>query len=216
VATRVAIFGGPGAGAIVATSIAALAADGTDIACAGFLNDVLPRGTLVSGAPVLGPFAAWRELPEETLFVAPLHNPKAMAERKRLIEGLGVPAHRLATIVDPRSSVARDAVIGPGSYVGPFADIGPSTRIGAQCVVRAGARVSHDCTLRDFVCVGMNAVVCGYVRVEEGAYIAPNATIGDRRRVGRFAVVGMGAVVTKDVPGGETVFGIPAAPARRG
>ena len=38
----------------------------------------------------------------------------------------------------------------------------------------------------------------------------PNATIRDRCRVGSFAVVGLGAVVTKDVPDLATVVGSPA------
>ena len=195
----VVIFGGPGSGAIVAQSVAALADGQSGIKLVGFLNDILPCGTLVSGAPVLGPFASWRDLPEEIAFLAPLHKAKVMLERVRTVEGLGIPLHRWATIIDPRSAVASDATIGHGCFIGPFASVGPGARLGVHTVVRAGAHVSHDCAIGNFVSVGTNAVVCGYCVVHDGAYIAPGATIRDGRQVGKFAVVGLGAVVMNDL-----------------
>ena len=45
-------------------------------------------------------------------FVAPLHQAKAMRERLRIVQGLEIPEPRWATIVDPRSAVASDAIIG--------------------------------------------------------------------------------------------------------
>jgi acetyltransferase EpsM len=208
----IAVFGGAGGGALIAQSVDALAAGGQALKVLGFLNDILPRGELVSGVPVLGPFTSWRELPEDVAFVAPLHKAKAMPERVRIVDALGIPRHRWATIVDPRSAVAPDAVIGPGCFVGPFATVGPASRLGIHTVVRAGAHVSHDCTIGDFVFVGMNAVVCGFSVVQDGAYVAPGASIRDRCRVGKFAVVGLGSVVTKDVPDFVVAAGSPAEP----
>jgi sugar O-acyltransferase (sialic acid O-acetyltransferase NeuD family) len=206
------ILGGRGSGAIVAESVHALAAGGTNLRVVGFLNDVLPRGELVSGVPVIGPFASWRELPEETVFVAPLHKAKAMPGRVRIIEELEIPNHRWITIVDPRSAVASDASIGRGCFVGPFASVGPAARLGAHSVIRAGAHVSHDCTIGDFVFVGSNAVVCGYGVIGDGAYIAPSATVRDGLHIGRFAVIGLGAAVTKDVLEFAVAAGVPASP----
>ena len=207
---QVAIFGGPGSGAVVAQSVAALAARQDGIKVIGFLNDVLPVGELVSGLPVIGPFAGWRTLAQDVRFIAPLHKPKAMQERAELIEALGIPAHRWITIVDPMSAVAPDAFIGPGCHVGPFVSVGPGAQLGAHVVLRAGAYVGHDCEIGDFVFVGANAVICGYGTAQHGAYIAPSATIGDRLRVGRFALVGLGSVVTRDVAEFDTVHGVPA------
>jgi sugar O-acyltransferase (sialic acid O-acetyltransferase NeuD family) len=208
----VVIFGGPGSAADAAQSIAALAKGETDIKLAGFLNDVLPRGELVSGVPVLGPFASWRDLPDDFTFLAPLHKPKAMPARMRIVEGLGIPEHRWATIVDPRSAVAQDAVIGHGCFVGPFASIGPATKLGAHTVIRHGAHVSHDCNIGQFVFVGTNAVLCGYCVVDDGAYISPSATIRDRCCVGKCSVVGLGSVATEDVLAFAVVIGLPARP----
>ncbi len=209
-ARRIAIFGGPGSGALIAQSIAALRAGGEDVILAGFLNDILPRGMLVSGAPVLGRFADWRMLADDVTFLAPLHKAKEMPTRVSAIEAMDIPDYRWATVIDPRSAIAADAVIGPGSFVGPFATVGPDARLGRHCVVRAGAHVSHDCTVGDFGFVGTNAVVCGFAALGHGAYVAPNATIADRCKVGSFAVVGLGSVVLRDVPDNVVAVGAPA------
>jgi acetyltransferase-like isoleucine patch superfamily enzyme len=48
------------------------------------------------------------------------------------------------------------------------------------------------------------------VHIGEGAYIGAGALIREKRSVGAWALVGMAAAVTKDVPAGEVWAGIPA------
>lgn len=208
-ARKLAIFGGLGGGALALQTIDALA-ETENVEFVGFLNDTLPRGTLISGRPVLGPFASWADLPGDVGFLAPLHKAKAMPERLRIVEALNVPSHRWATIIDPRSAVASDAAVGAGCFIGPFATIGPGAILGTHTFVRAGAHISHDCRIGSFVFAGANAVVCGYSAVHDGVYIAPNATIRDRCQVARFAVIGLGSVVTRDVPEFAVAAGVPA------
>lgn len=49
-----------------------------------------------------------------------------------------------------------------------------------------------------------------FTRVREGATIGANATIGCGLTIGRFAMVGMGSIVTRDVPDHILVAGNPA------
>ena len=206
----IAIFGGTGSGAIAAESVRALARTGQDIDLLGFLNDLEPAGTLISGTHVLGPFPSWKDLPANTLFLAPLHKVNVMRERLAVIEALQIPAERWATVIDPRCAVAEDADIAPGCFVGPFASVGPMSTLARHAVVRAGAHISHDCTIGTFAFIGINAVVSGFATLGEGGYVGPGAIVRERRRVGQFSVVGAGSVVRKDVVDGETVAGSPA------
>jgi acetyltransferase-like isoleucine patch superfamily enzyme len=48
--------------------------------------------------------------------------------------------------------------------------------------------------------------------VENGASIGSGAVVLGGVRIGARALVGAGAVVTKDVEAGETVVGVPATP----
>jgi acetyltransferase-like isoleucine patch superfamily enzyme len=62
----------------------------------------------------------------------------------------------------------------------------------------------------DQVYLGQTSVVMGYSRIETGAHIAPGAIVRDGITVGQFALVGMGAVVTRNVPPFAIVAGVPA------
>jgi len=208
-ADPVAVFGGRGAGALAAFTLDRLASLGQG-RCIGFLNDLEPVGTRISGHPVLGPFASWHQLPPGTQFIAPLHKAKEMRARAEIVRRLGVPRKRWAKIIDPQAVVAPDATCGVGLLALAGCSIMCSARLGDHVTIRNGGHVAHDCTVGDFVMIGVNAVVCGYATVQEGAHIAPGAVVREGTTVGRYSVVGLGAVVIKDVPDGAIVAGNPA------
>ena len=80
--------------------------------------------------------------------------------------------------------------------------------------------VAHDCVIGDFVTFAPAVKCNGNVRIEDDVYVGTGAIIrpgraGKSLTIGRGAVIGMGAVVTKDVAPGETVVGNPARPVQR-
>ncbi|WP_285671479.1 acetyltransferase [Paralimibaculum aggregatum] len=203
-----AIFGGRGGGEVMAETARALGAQGP--AVIGFLNDEVPRGARIGVYPVLGSFADWPALPAAVQFIAPLHKVRQMPRRAARIEGLGIPDPRWARLVDGRSAVAAGVTLGVGSLVGPHAEIQAGTHLGRHVAVRGSGYVGHDVAIGDFAFIGARAVVCGYCRIGEGAHLAPGALIREGVRIGRFAVVGLGAVVLRDVEDYAVVAGNPA------
>jgi len=94
------------------------------------------------------------------------------------------------------------AAIGEGSRVGGTLDaVNPQLiTIGRYCVVGSGSALLTHCPIR-----GARPVVLGdYVWVGFGAIVLPGVMIGSR------CVIGAGAVVTRDVPAGSVVAGVPA------
>jgi acetyltransferase-like isoleucine patch superfamily enzyme len=73
-----------------------------------------------------------------------------------------------------------------------------------------GAQIHHDCRIGSFSTIAPGACLLGAVTVGEQVFVGANATVLPHRRIGSRAVVGAGAVVTKDVPDGATVTGVPA------
>lgn len=75
--------------------------------------------------------------------------------------------------------------------------------------------VEHDCEIGDFVTFAPRVCCNGRVSIGDYAYLGTGAIIkqgqpGKPLRIGAGAIVGMGAVVTADVPPGVVVVGNPA------
>lgn len=119
------------------------------------------------------------------------------------------------TVVAENCVIMDEVTIGSGSILSPFVTITSNVSIGSSFHANLYSYVGHDCVIGDFVtfapsakCNG-NVVIDNHAFVGTGAIIRPGRT-GKPLAIGEAAVIGMGSVVTKDVPPGVTVFGNPA------
>jgi len=124
------------------------------------------------------------------------------------------------------ASVGADCVLGKGVFV----DAG--VRVGDRCKLQNGVSVFHGFELEDGVFLGPGVMllndktprainpdgslkaagdwVVETGRVAYGAAVGGGAVLLPGVRIGRFAMVGSGAVVTRDVPDHAVVVGNPA------
>ncbi len=125
------------------------------------------------------------------------------------------------------SHVQSGAVIGKGCTLGQNVNVGNNVKIGDYCKIQNNVSIYEGVELEDYVFCGPSMVFTNilnprcefpqrgsefYARtlVRRGASIGANATIVCGNTIGRFAMIGAGAVVTRDVPDYALMVGVPA------
>ena len=135
----------------------------------------------------------------------------------------GVARRRLRSRVNLH--VMKDATIGRGCNIGQNVVVSPKVTIGNNVKIQNNVSVYTGCILEDDVFCGPSMVFTNVVNprshvsrkdeykatlVRQGASLGANSTVVCGTTIGRYAFVGAGSVVTRDVPDYALVYGNPA------
>jgi sugar O-acyltransferase (sialic acid O-acetyltransferase NeuD family) len=118
-------------------------------------------------------------------------------------------------IVAPSHYRGHSVEIGEGSVFCANTIVTSNIRIGRHFHCNMASYVGHDCIVGDFVTFAPRVSCNGWIVIEDDAYIGTGAMLrpGSRHKplvIGKGAKIGMGAIVTGDVPPGVTLVGMPA------
>lgn len=172
-------------------------------------DDPSKHGTVVDGVRVLGPVDSVAEHADALVVVA-TGRPDDYGSRKRLVDRLGLPEDRYATVVHPAASVAASATTGPGTVLLAGVVVTAAATIASHVAVMPLSVITHDDRLESFVTLAAGVLLAGGVTVADGAYLGAGVRVREGLRVGAGSLVGMGSLVTCSIPDGEVWFGTPA------
>lgn len=119
----------------------------------------------------------------------------------------GMPQHLHMPECPGRVVIGDGNVIRENATVHRAMEAEKVTTIGSNCLLMVGAHVAHDCTVGNNVILTNNSMLGGHVTVGDRAFVSGGVAVHQFCRVGRLAMVGGLARVTRDVPPFVTIDG---------
>ena len=135
--------------------------------------------------------------------------------RKKIVDRVQDAGIGFFSIVDQTHIRLDNISVGDGSIFCAYTMATGDAHIGRHFQCNIYSYVAHDCRIGDFVTFAPRVNCNGRVQIEDFAYVGTGASLkqgGHDKplKIGRGAVIGMGAIVLKDVPEGAVVAGNPA------
>ncbi len=140
--------------------------------------------------------------------------------RQRIAEDCAAKGAKPMLLRSSQSIIYALSEIGEGAMLSAYTLINPNAKIGKFFHANYYSSVSHDCVIGDYVTFAPGVRCNGNVHIHDHAYVGSGAVLKDGTPskplvIGEGAVIGMGAVVTKDVAPFTTVVGNPARPVQK-
>ena len=158
-------------------------------------NDDFPGEFL--GLPVLGGPGVLSNYPKAGR--VPMHVMKDRSDKDNWV-----------SVIASSAFVSSSATIGKGCIIYPGCFIGANARLGEGIFMLSGSVINHDCIIENDIIITAGVRLAGNVTVRSGAYLGQACNIKQYLKIGKNSTVGMGAVVTRNVPDNVTVVGCPA------
>lgn len=171
------------------------------------LDDHRGVSETILGLPIVGRWS-WLESNWPDAEIMPALG--ANVRRAELGDWLRAAGRRMATIVHPQSVVSTSALVGDGCFVAAGAIVNAEVKLEQAVIVNTSASIDHDCHIGYASHIAPGSHLCGAVEVGSQTLIGAGATVLPGVRIGDDALVAAGAVVTRDVPDGGRVAGVPA------
>lgn len=140
----------------------------------------------------------------------------------KIVVGIGIPRIRRTVVRKLPATTRYETLIHPSAIISPWVEIGEGSIICGGCILTCNIKLGQQVHLNLHTTVGHDCVIGSYVTTAPGTNISGTCTIGDSVYFGTSSatkqgisiientVIGMGAMVTKNIEEQGTYVGIPA------
>lgn len=178
----------------------------------GFItSDTAMHGKKLCEVPVLGS-DDWLLNNRDSYAVCAIANSRRRIKVTKFFEERGV---KFLTVIHPSVQMSKFVKIGIGSIICAGTIMTTDVEIGNHAHINLNVTIGHNTILHDFVTIYPGVNVSGNVRIGYGAELGTNSTVIQCLKIGRGAILGAGAVVSKDIEENVVAVGIPAKPIRK-
>jgi sugar O-acyltransferase (sialic acid O-acetyltransferase NeuD family) len=211
---QIAVYGGGGFAREVAWLVQACNEKSKIYQVVCFLDDNLEaRNKILNGIPVMDLEEAHKRFPNASV-VGGVGSPQI---RQRLMEKAAAMGFSFKTIIHPRTERSEWIKIGVGTVICAGNILTTNIVFGQHVQINLDCTVGHDVIIKDYGTLAPGVHISGCIHLGQRVYVGTGAVIinGTQEKpiiIGDDVIIGAGACVTKSVPAGETVVGVPAKP----
>lgn len=116
---------------------------------------------------------------------------------------------RFINLAHPRSYLATSTEIGTGILLEPGVIISSQTKIGFGVTIKRGSCIGHHNDIEEYAEVNPGVTTSGNVHIGRSCILGTGCCIKDGVSIGANSFIGMGSVVTRDIPAGVIAYGNP-------
>jgi sugar O-acyltransferase (sialic acid O-acetyltransferase NeuD family) len=179
-----------------------------------FLLETQPTCTSVNGTPVISIAEFFNSTGRQKFFnfvVADTHTRRRLVDECLSFGGSAFSVRCPTLLAYDRNQIGEGAIFCAHNVVTSNVKIGKYFHGNLRCYI------AHDCVIGDYVTFAPGVMFNGNVRIGNHVYVGAGAVIKNGSAhapllIGEGAVIGMGAVVTRNVAPHSTVVGNPARP----
>lgn len=168
-----------------------------------FVDDVIDE-KIVNGAQVVR-FAEAEQFRGNIEFIIANGEP---VYRELLYNKIKEAAFPMRTIISPQATIGSNVEIGEGCFIGE-ATITVDVKLGDNVFVQ-NCVIGHDVKVGNHSLISSFCFVGGYTQIGSRVYMGPGSMVRDRLMVGDDSIIGIGAVLPKNVEKKSIMAGNPA------
>lgn len=174
----------------------------------GVLDDSLQtHNTQVQGATVLGDVSSWINY-KDCEFIIAIGSPRT---RQKVLEKMltfGEPD--FATLIHPSVRLSNTVSIGEGSIICAGSILTADIVLGKHNILNLNVTVGHECEFANYVTIAPMVAVSGNVKLHYLVEVGTGAVIRQGLELAEGSMLGMGGILTKNIPERMIYAGNPA------
>jgi len=177
----------------------------------GFLDENPElEGKVLNGYPVLGSFEWLSKANTEGVRVVCAIGDNI--SKKKVVEKAISLGLKFANVVHPTAVITDFVTLGEGVIICAGCILTNQITIGNHVIINLDVTIGHDTTIEGFCTLAPGVHISGRNKIGEGTNIGTGAVTIQGITIGRWSVIGAGAVVVGDIPDKVVAVGVPAKP----
>lgn len=175
----------------------------------GVLDDnVRTHGLELQGTKVLGKIDSWKKYASDCEFIIAIGNPRVRKLVTDKMKHLGKPKY--TSLIHPSVHLSNTVKISEGAIICAGAILTTDIELGEHCILNLNVTVGHECDIKDFVTIAPMAAISGNVTLNTLVEVGTGAVIRQGLTLETGSMLGMGGVLTKNIPERFIFAGNPA------